>query len=180
MQPRKKLKARTDCSWRKGVGGLHWKPEFRFENFDRCESGVESYLATASSTWGSCSHFFRASTLLVLRWGLASRNTASAHRMPVDENKRWRSVKMCLCASFGDVDENRVLPELGHSCRALAMSVLAMFFKPPLNSRRTDSSLERIEGRIAIEIETFSTKYRYFGCLFSNRFLPQFGSLWIL
>lgn len=41
-----------------------------------------THLATARSTWGSCSHFFRASTLLVFLWGLASRKTASDHRTP--------------------------------------------------------------------------------------------------
>lgn len=41
-----------------------------------------TYLATASKTWGSCSHFFKASTLLVFLWGLASKNTASAHKIP--------------------------------------------------------------------------------------------------
>lgn len=44
--------------------------------------GLSTYLATARSTWGSCSHFFRASTLLVFLWGLASRKMASAHRTP--------------------------------------------------------------------------------------------------
>lgn len=47
---------------------------------------LESYLATASKTWGSCSHFFKASTLLVFLWGRASRNTASAHRIPSRQN----------------------------------------------------------------------------------------------
>lgn len=32
-------------------------------------------------------------------------------------------------------------PELGHSCRALAISVLEMFFSPALNSSLTDSNL---------------------------------------
>lgn len=51
-----------------------------------CEK-MQSYLATASKTWGSCSHFFRASTLLVFLWGLASKNTASAHRIPCRKEK---------------------------------------------------------------------------------------------
>lgn len=33
------------------------------------------------------------------------------------------------------------LPELGHSCSALAMRVLAMFFSPARYSSRTDSNL---------------------------------------
>lgn len=33
------------------------------------------------------------------------------------------------------------IPELGHSCRALAISVLEMFFSPALNSSLTDSNL---------------------------------------
>ena len=41
-----------------------------------------SYLATASSTWGSCSHLLRASTLLVFRCGRLSMKIASAHRIP--------------------------------------------------------------------------------------------------
>lgn len=51
-----------------------------------------SYLATASKTWGSCSHFFRASTLFVFLCGLASRNTACAHRIPAGrrrEREKW-------------------------------------------------------------------------------------------
>lgn len=32
-------------------------------------------------------------------------------------------------------------PELGHSCRALAIRVLAMFFSPARNSNLTDSNL---------------------------------------
>lgn len=47
-----------------------------------------TYLATARSTWGSCSHLFRASTLLVFRWGLASRKTASDHRTPEIQTHR--------------------------------------------------------------------------------------------
>lgn len=34
-----------------------------------------------------------------------------------------------------------VSPELGHSCRALAIRVLAMFFSPARNSNLTDSNL---------------------------------------
>lgn len=45
--------------------------------------------------------------------------------------------------------ESRVfVPELGHSCKALAMSVLAMFFSPARYSSRTDSNL----GRQAVDI----------------------------
>ena len=71
-----------------------------------------TYFATARSTWGSCSHFFRASTLLVFLWGRDSRKMASAHRMPA----------------------------LGHSCIALAMLAEAMFFFPPLTSILTASN----------------------------------------
>lgn len=35
-----------------------------------------------------------------------------------------------------------LLPELGHSCSALAIRVFAMFFSPALYSNRTDSSLK--------------------------------------
>lgn len=45
-----------------------------------------THLATARSTWGSCSHFFRASTLLVFLWGLASRKMASDQRTPKIHN----------------------------------------------------------------------------------------------
>ena len=53
-----------------------------------------SYLATASSTCGSCSHLLRASTLLVFRCGRLSIKIASAQRIPdaghscMAENKR--------------------------------------------------------------------------------------------
>lgn len=40
-------------------------------------------------------------------------------------------------------DNQKSLPELGHSCSALAMSVLAMFFSPARYSSRTDSNLGR-------------------------------------
>ena len=41
-----------------------------------------THLEAASRTWGSCSHFFRASTHFVLRWGLGSMKIASAHNVP--------------------------------------------------------------------------------------------------
>lgn len=41
-------------------------------------------------------------------------------------------------------------PELGHSCKALAISVLAMFFSPALYSSRTDSNLGDGESRLAV------------------------------
>ena len=41
-----------------------------------------SYLATAKSTCGSCSHLLRASTLLVFRCGRLSMKIASAQRIP--------------------------------------------------------------------------------------------------
>lgn len=49
-----------------------------------------THLATASRTCGSCSHFFRASTLLVFRWGLASRKIASDQRIPKNQVERFR------------------------------------------------------------------------------------------
>lgn len=45
-------------------------------------SSTGTHLATASRTCGSCSHFLRASTLLVFRCGRASRKIASDHRIP--------------------------------------------------------------------------------------------------
>lgn len=42
-----------------------------------------------------------------------------------------------LCHLHGQ----KFLPELGHSCSALAMRVLAMFFSPARYSSRTDSNL---------------------------------------
>lgn len=86
------------------------------------ESGQESYLATARSTWGSCSHFFRASTLLVLRWGLASKNTASAQRIP--NRKKWvlrcdnvQKLLMNLLWSRGGLTRIRTLLKgFGHEC----------------------------------------------------------------
>lgn len=36
-------------------------------------------------------------------------------------------------------------PELGHSCRALAINVLDMFFSPARNSSLTDSNLINTE-----------------------------------
>ncbi len=41
-----------------------------------------TYFATASSTLGSCSHFFKASTLLVFLCGCGSRKIASDHNIP--------------------------------------------------------------------------------------------------
>ena len=72
-----------------------------------------SHFATASSTYESCSHFFSASTLLDLRCGRGARKMASAQRMP----------------------------EVGHSCIAFAISVMAMFCLPPRTSILTASSL---------------------------------------
>ena len=43
---------------------------------------LQKSLETASSTWGSCSHFFIASTLRVFRCGFASISMASAHSWP--------------------------------------------------------------------------------------------------
>ena len=43
-----------------------------------------TYFATASNTCASCSHFFNASTLLVLRCGRDSINIDSAHNIPED------------------------------------------------------------------------------------------------
>lgn len=47
----------------------------------------------------------------------------------------------------GVVVEDHRSPELGHSCRALAISVLAMFFSPARNSSLTDSNL--VDGIIS-------------------------------
>lgn len=44
-----------------------------------------TYLETANNTWGSCSHLFRASTELVLRWGRGSIKMDSAHKIPALE-----------------------------------------------------------------------------------------------
>lgn len=68
----------------------------------------------ASSTWGSCSHFFNASTLLVFRWGLASMKTASAHK----------------------------IPEFEHSCKARAIKLLAMFLMLAFHSSRIEANLK--------------------------------------
>ena len=73
-----------------------------------------TYFATASNTFGSCSHFLRASTLLVFLCGRDSMKMASAHNMP---------------------DE-------GHSCNALAMRFCAINFPFPLISKRIASNLE--------------------------------------
>lgn len=48
---------------------------------------------------------------------------------------------MPLPAGCGEAGSH--LPELGHSCSALAMSVLAMFFSPARYSSRTDSNLRK-------------------------------------
>ena len=55
---------------------------------ERGPTGTPTHLATASSTWGSCSHFFRASTLLVFLWGRASRKMASDHSTPGVQTRR--------------------------------------------------------------------------------------------
>ena len=74
---------------------------------------VIAHFATASKTCGSCSHFLRASTLLDLRCGRGARKMASAQR----------------------------IPEVGHSCIAFAISVMAMFCLPPRTSTLMASSL---------------------------------------
>lgn len=43
---------------------------------------MNTNFETASRTCGSCSHRFKASTLLVFLCGLGSRNIASAHKIP--------------------------------------------------------------------------------------------------
>lgn len=66
-------------------GALVAKDPKRFHQVPKGQQPHEdppTHLATARRTWGSCSHFFRASTLLVFLWGLASRKMASDHRTP--------------------------------------------------------------------------------------------------
>lgn len=59
-----------------------WQNYTKTPRISKTPKLLTTHLATAKSTWGSCSHFFRASTLLVFLWGLASRKTASDHRIP--------------------------------------------------------------------------------------------------
>lgn len=71
---------------------------------------------------------------------LCPQNTLENRHMSWIKNKT-----QLLCLN----DRNRLLrpeykllsPELGHSCRALAIRVLAMFFSPARNSNLTDSNL---------------------------------------
>lgn len=47
----------------------------------------------------------------------------------------------------GCSEQKLLSPELGHSCRALAIRVLAMFFSPARNSNLTDSNLFHMTNR---------------------------------
>lgn len=127
---------------------------------------------------GHCQQYVRIVLALlqsVHALGLALRSGLQKHCFGPKDACRWDQVIVMAMKRedvSADILGNWGLPELGHSCRALAMSVLDMFFKPPLYSRRTDSSLERTEEPKNHSINNFEYNQIFV-------FLPQFGALWI-
>ena len=58
-------------------------PDLAIQSLHFCSFlSLQKSLETARRTWASCSHFLRASTLLVFRWGFASISIARDQRRP--------------------------------------------------------------------------------------------------
>lgn len=113
------------------------------------KAGISLSRARSGDLLGNCQKYMRIMfTLLqsVNTLGLALRSGLQEHGFsPQDAWQKEASVEVWKCAEAPDGSVQGWwkcgLPELGHSWRALAMSVLEMFFNPALYSSRTDSSL---------------------------------------